>query len=103
MNVIELQLAFSTFHLCKTIYKTSFSIIQNLSTPSQAKLSDKIGSLDTTSLSSNLTNVNRLLGFYQALAPLCIGGPSSTTLELELSHSTNKSSSKQLQGTLFMP
>ena len=33
----------------------------------------------------NASNVHRLLEFYRALAPVCIGGPSSTTLELELS------------------
>ena len=33
----------------------------------------------------NISNVHRLLEFYRALAPVCIGGPSSTTLELELS------------------
>ena len=40
---------------------------------------------------TNATNVQKLLEFYRALAPVCIGGPSSTTLELELSAAANKS------------
>ena len=38
---------------------------------------------------TNATNVQKLLEFYRALAPVCIGGPSSTTLELELSAASN--------------
>ena len=38
---------------------------------------------------TNATNVQKLLEFYRALAPVCIGGPSSTTLELELSVASN--------------
>ena len=47
----------------------------------------------------NQTNVHKLLEFYRALAPVCIGGPSSTTLELELSGTSKDSNnSAKLQG-----
>ena len=38
---------------------------------------------------TNATSVQKLLEFYRALAPVCIGGPSSTTLELEPSNASN--------------
>ena len=41
----------------------------------------------------NQANVHKLLEFYRALAPVCIGGPSSTTLELEVSDTTKDSNS----------
>ena len=73
---------------------------QNLDISTNKQLSEQIATSNTASYNSNQTNVHRLLGFYQALAPLCIGGPSSTTLELELSGATKPNSSKNQQGTV---
>ena len=47
----------------------------------------------------NATNVQRLLEFYRALAPVCIGGPSSTTLELELSSPQQPHNPTKQQGS----
>jgi hypothetical protein len=62
----------------------------NFPHPSTPVLATKDDMRDDT----GATNVQKLLEFYRALAPVCIGPHSSTTLELELSAASNAAANK---------